>query len=153
LVFRASPPAFCKNIISSKMTLDLILSNYYSMRPAFPWKWGAGVTLPADTGPDPLSEQYFAHVLSSRAVLPDRYSSVDLGMQVNLSYHYIIFYLKGPSGQITVDRPQEWHHWIGLGRTILATLIKNFFIFKEIQKGSCSKSYMTDGLLSSYMVK
>jgi hypothetical protein len=64
------------------------------MPPAFPWKWGAGVTLPADTGPDPLSEQYFAHVLSSRAVLPDRYSSVDLGMQVNLSYHYIILYLK-----------------------------------------------------------
>jgi hypothetical protein len=70
------------------------------MPPAFPWKWGAGVTLPADTGPDPSSEQYFAHVLSSRAVLPDRYSSVDLGMQVNLSYHYIILYLKGPSGQI-----------------------------------------------------
>jgi hypothetical protein len=95
------------------MTQGLILSNYYFMRPAFPWKWGAGVTLPADTGPDPLSEQYFAHVLSSRAVLPDRYSSVDLGMQVNLSYHYIILYLKGPSDQIRsapraipLDRPR-----------------------------------------------
>ncbi len=69
------------------------------------------MTLPADTGPDPSSEQYFAHVLSSRAVLPDRYSSVDLGMQVNLSYHYIIFYLKGPS-----DPDQIGPNWIALQR-------------------------------------